>query len=67
MVDESSLHGGLQEIDCKTTYKGVKRERQENAPSAALSSLVTAARRGIAQNIVPSRQRLSARKGNRTF
>ena len=67
MIDESSLRGGLQEIDCKTTYKGVKRERQENAPSVERSSLVTAVRRGIAQNNVPRQQRLSARRDNRTF
>ena len=51
----------------KPHKKGVKWERQENAPSVERSSLVTAVRRGIVQNIVLRLQRLSARRGNRTF
>ena len=39
----------------------------QNMLFAARSSLVTAARRGIAQNNVPRQQRLSARRSNRTF
>ena len=55
----------------KLIVKPHKKESNEkdkkNAPSAARSSLVTAVRRGIAQNIVPRQQRPSTRREDRTF